>query len=107
MDEKRLENIEILLKLVLAKTDVILTKMELYEQRNWEERNTNWAQEDEMYDEALSVVVEAGKASPALLQRRLHIGYARAARLMDIFEEKGVVGPADGAKPRDVLIKKL
>lgn len=106
MDEKKLENIEILLKLVLAKTDVILTKMELYEQRNWEERNTNWAQEDEMYDEALSAVVEAGKASPALLQRRLRIGYARAARLMDIFEEKGVVGPADGAKPRNILIKR-
>lgn len=57
---------------------------------------------DELYDEAKNVVVQAGKASASLLQRRLRIGYARAARLLDILEEKGVVGPGDGAKPRDV-----
>lgn len=58
--------------------------------------------EDELYNEAILVVREAKKASASLLQRRLKIGYARAARLLDIMEEKGVVGPAEGAKPRKV-----
>lgn len=60
--------------------------------------------DDEMYDEAMKVVMQAGKASASLLQRRLRIGYARAARLLDILEENGAIGPADGAKPRDVMV---
>jgi len=60
--------------------------------------------DDELYLEAKEVVARAGKASASLLQRRLRVGYARAARLLDILEEKGIVGPADGAKPRDVYI---
>lgn len=62
--------------------------------------------EDELYEEAKQVVIETQKASTSYLQRRLRIGYARAARLMDILEERGVVGPGEGAKPREVLIKK-
>jgi len=58
--------------------------------------------DDEVYNEALQVVMEAQKASASLLQRRLKIGYARAARLLDIMEAKGVIGPGDGAKPREV-----
>ena len=60
--------------------------------------------EDELCQEAQEVVIRAGKASASLLQRRLRVGYARAARLLDILEEKGVVGPADGAKPRSVFV---
>ncbi len=60
--------------------------------------------EDSLYEEAKRVVTEARKASASLLQRRLRVGYARAARLIDMMEEKGVVGPADGAKPRKVYI---
>lgn len=60
--------------------------------------------DDDMYEDAVRVVSEAGKASASLLQRRLRIGYARAARLLDMLEENGSIGPADGAKPRDVLI---
>ena len=60
--------------------------------------------DDDLYDEALDVVIRAKKASASLLQRRLRVGYARAARLLDIMESKGVIGPADGSKPRDILI---
>jgi len=61
--------------------------------------------DDELYEEAKSEVIRAGKASASLLQRRLRVGYARAARLVDILEDNGVVGPGDGAKPREVYIK--
>lgn len=61
--------------------------------------------DDEMYEEARICVVEAGKASTSYLQRKLKLGYARAARLMDKLEERGVIGPGDGAKPREVLEK--
>ena len=60
--------------------------------------------EDEMYSEAVRVVREAKKASASLLQRRLKVGYARAARLLDIMESHGVIGPGEGAKPREVFI---
>jgi len=63
------------------------------------------ASEDDLYEEARETVIRAGKASTSYLQRKLRIGYARAARLMDILEENSVIGPGDGAKPRDVLIK--
>ncbi len=60
--------------------------------------------EDELYNEARELAIQAGKASASLMQRRLKVGYARAARLLDLLEAEGVIGPADGAKPRDVLV---
>jgi DNA segregation ATPase FtsK/SpoIIIE, S-DNA-T family len=59
--------------------------------------------DDELYEDARAVVMEAGKASTSYIQRKLKVGYSRAARLMDLLEERGVIGPADGAKPREVL----
>jgi S-DNA-T family DNA segregation ATPase FtsK/SpoIIIE len=59
---------------------------------------------DELFEEAKETVLQAGKASTSFLQRRLKVGYARAARLMDLMEEAGIVGPGDGAKPREILI---
>lgn len=59
---------------------------------------------DDLLDEAKKVIFEAGKASASLLQRRLRVGYARAARILDILEEQGFIGPADGAKPREILV---
>src|SRR4030042_4776768 len=61
-----------------------------------------YGEEDSLYEEAKRTVIEARKASASLLQRRLRIGYARAARLIDILEEKGVVGPGEGAKQGEV-----
>ena len=59
--------------------------------------------DDALYDEAVKLVVEAGQASVSMLQRRFRIGYARAARLIDLMEQRGVVGPYQGSKPREVL----
>lgn len=61
--------------------------------------------DDDMYMDAKAAVEEAGRASTSYLQRKLRIGYSRAARLMDILEERGVIGPADGSRPRDILSK--
>jgi len=61
---------------------------------------------DALYDEAKEIVMEAGKASASLLQRRLKLGYSRAARIIDELESAGVVGPAEGAKPREILALK-
>jgi S-DNA-T family DNA segregation ATPase FtsK/SpoIIIE len=63
--------------------------------------------DDDMMKDAVSVVVQTGKASTSLLQRKLRIGYGRASRLIDIMEEQGIVGPADGAKPRQVLVSSV
>lgn len=59
---------------------------------------------DELTEEAKEIILKTGRASATLLQRRLRVGYARAARLLDILEERGVVGPADGSRPREVLL---
>ena len=63
--------------------------------------------DDDLFNDAAEAVIRAGKASTSMLQRRLRVGYARAARLIDLLEEQGVVGPADGARPRDVLVSSL
>jgi len=62
---------------------------------------------DDEYRDAVRAVVEAGKASTSLLQRRLRIGYSKAARIMEEMEENGIIGPQDGSRPRDVLISSL
>jgi len=62
---------------------------------------------DSMYGEAVQVVVETGQASVSLLQRRMRLGYGRAARILDMMEQEGIVGPSRGAKPREVFLKEL
>jgi S-DNA-T family DNA segregation ATPase FtsK/SpoIIIE len=59
---------------------------------------------DELYDQAVQIVLEAKQASVSLLQRRMRVGYTRAARLIDSMEARGIVGPYEGSKPREVLI---
>ena len=60
---------------------------------------------DERYDEAVALVTEAGQASISMVQRRLRVGYNRAARMIETMEKEGIVGPADGAKPREVIVR--
>ncbi len=59
--------------------------------------------DDELYEDAKQAVLEAGKASTSYIQRKLRVGYSRAARLIDLLEDRGVIGAADGAKPREIL----
>ncbi len=61
---------------------------------------------DQLFNEAKELVINSGKASASLLQRRLSVGYARAARIMDLLEEAGIIGGANGSKPREILISK-
>lgn len=63
--------------------------------------------DDDLFEQAADVVIRSGKASASLLQRRLRVGYARAARLLDMLEERGIVGQADGARPREVLVSSI
>jgi S-DNA-T family DNA segregation ATPase FtsK/SpoIIIE len=61
---------------------------------------------DELFDEAVRFVVQSGQASTSMLQRRFRIGFSRAGRLIDLMERDGIIGPADGAKPREILVPK-
>src|SRR5205823_3001181 len=61
---------------------------------------------DELYDDARRIVIEMGKASTSVLQRRLRIGYGRAASLLDAMERDGLIGPPDGTKPRELLVNR-
>lgn len=65
--------------------------------------STDMDDDDELYEDAKQAVLEAGKASTSYIQRKLRVGYSRAARLIDLLEERGVIGAADGAKPREIL----
>lgn len=79
-----------------------ILKMPVKTSKGWTE-----LPEDDLYKEAAELVIRAGRASASLLQRRLKVGYARAARLLDILEEKGLVSPPEDSKPRQVLINSL
>jgi len=76
------------------------------ERMDFSVNNSSDSGKSDIYEQAKKVVIEAGKASTSLLQRRLGLGYAKAARIMDELEENGVVGPADGAKAREVFYSK-
>jgi S-DNA-T family DNA segregation ATPase FtsK/SpoIIIE len=61
--------------------------------------------QDELYEEAVRVIITSGQASVSNLQRRLRLGYGRAARMIDRMQSEGIVGPADGSRPREILVK--
>jgi S-DNA-T family DNA segregation ATPase FtsK/SpoIIIE len=60
---------------------------------------------DEKYDEAVALVTRTRQASISMIQRHMRIGYNRAARIIDVMEQEGIVGPSDGVKPREVLVR--
>ena len=60
---------------------------------------------DERYDDAVALVTQSGQASISMVQRHLRIGYNRAARIIEMMEREGIVGPSDGVKPREVLVR--
>ena len=62
--------------------------------------------DDPLYNEVVEFVITTGKASASLLQRKFKLGYNRAARIIDLLEERGIIGPQNGSKPREVLKKK-
>ena len=68
--------------------------------------NDSGAEEDPMYDEIVNFVIDTGKVSASLIQRRFRFGYNRAARIIDLLEARGIIGPPNGSKPREVLYKK-
>ncbi|MBI2476839.1 DNA translocase FtsK, partial [Candidatus Uhrbacteria bacterium] len=81
---------------------------DVVESRNGKGGVFDVAREDEpLLEDALEILIASGKASTSLLQRRLKIGYSRAARIMDLLEEQGVIGAQEGAKPREVLIESM
>ena len=62
--------------------------------------------DDPLYNDIVDFAMEFGKISASLIQRKYRIGYNRAARIVDLLEERGIIGPQNGSKPREVLIKK-
>jgi DNA segregation ATPase FtsK/SpoIIIE, S-DNA-T family len=72
-------------------------------EENSEDEDSFDGEQDPMYQDAVRVVLEMGKASTSTLQRRLRLGYGRAARILDMMQREGIIGPPDGSKPRDVL----
>jgi DNA segregation ATPase FtsK/SpoIIIE, S-DNA-T family len=68
-----------------------------------EDGDDDLGDDEELYEQALDVLKSTKRASTSMLQRRLRIGYNRAARIMEIMEEKGVVGPENGSSPREIL----
>jgi len=67
-------------------------------------RETEEEEEDELFNDAVSIIINSKQASISILQRKLRIGYTRAARLIDVMEKRGIVGPYDGRNPRKILI---
>ena len=62
-------------------------------------------EEDPLYNEIVEFAIKTGRISASLIQRKYRLGYNRAARIIDILEEKGIIGPQNGSKPREVLVK--
>ena len=80
-------------------------KLDSIDSDNKSTGTTDTSDDDPLYNDIVKFVIENQKASASLLQRRFKLGYNRAARIIDLLEERGVIGPARGSKPREVLVK--
>lgn len=104
MNNEKIEKIEKQLELLILKVDTICDK--LAHNEKVQNQKLDHRTEDELFSEARAVIIKANEASASILQRKLKVGYARVARLLDMLEEDGAIGPSRGAKLRKVLIKK-
>ena len=73
-------------------------------QNLWSIGSSDGGSDEELVQQAIQIIAQTRKASATLLQRKLNVGFARAARLMDIMEDRGIIWPQDGAKPRDIYL---
>lgn len=91
----------------VAQYDESITKMQSSGSENFPggEGGNSTDEDDPLYNEIVDFCIETGKVSASLLQRRFRLGYNRAARLIDLLEDRGIIGPANGSKPREVLVK--
>lgn len=106
--EKEIERIvDFWAKQALEKDDFEKEEISLEEYEKPKEAIETEEAEEELVKAAFQIILETGKASTSLLQRKLKIGYSRAARILDILEEKGIVGPQEGTKPRKILIENI
>ena len=106
--EKEIERIvDFWAKQALEKEDFEKEEISLEEYEKPKEAIETEEAEEELVKAAFQIILETGKASTSLLQRKLKIGYSRAARILDILEEKGIVGPQEGTKPRKILIENI
>ena len=87
-----------------AQVNTDLVQQPLWEEYKAMQKEAGESKDDELLEKAIEVVREQGKASVSLLQRRLRIGYSRAARLIDEMEEQGIIGPDEGGKGRPILV---
>ncbi len=97
VDQQKAEYDENMMHLEAANADKSQSQME--------DRNQEEEYDDPLYNEIVEFVIEQQKASTSLLQRRFKLGYSRAARIVDLLEERGIIGPQNGSKPREVLVK--
>ena len=89
-----------------AQYDNSLTEMKNDSESHNDGYESDEEYEDPLYNEIVDYVIQAGKVSASLIQRKYRLGYNRAARIIDLLEERGIIGPPNGSKPREVLIKK-
>lgn len=99
--EQKIDDLNKGIKLILERQNSQYTDIMLQFKREPIDQRTN----KELYSEALKAVLKSQKASTSFLQRKLKIGYVKAVQLIDLLEEKGIIGPGLGAKPREVLLK--
>ena len=88
----------------LKKTSSVQQKESIF--KTFQSKSTQQIDSDPLFNEAVEIVVTSGQASISMLQRRLRVGHSRAARLIDMMEQEGFVGPFEGSKPREILIQK-
>ena len=81
---------------------LLMTEEEMHATTMVDEKD---AYEEPMYNDIVEFVIREGKASTSLIQRKFRFGYNRAARVVDLMEERGIIGPSNGSKPREVLVK--